>query len=35
MFGLPSFAHRVRLPEQMDDPALAEQLHVQALSGLS
>ena len=35
MFGWPSFAHRVRLPERMDDPALDAQLHVQALQGLS
>lgn len=35
MLGLPSFDRRVRLPELMDEPALDEQLHFQALQGLS
>jgi hypothetical protein len=35
MFGWPSFDCRVRLPELMDNPALDEQHHFQALQGLS
>jgi hypothetical protein len=35
MFRWPSFERRVRLPELMDDPALDEQRHYQALQGLS
>jgi hypothetical protein len=30
-----SLRRRVRLPERMDDPTLAEQRHIQALRGLS